>query len=1365
MKALQRVLNICMVAFLFIPALLPQHDMRAQETEQIILDYAFGIPEVEAGFQQPYKLVKIPELDIYSIPGKPVLPFKTARILIPYGEEIEDIQVIPGDRNYLGRFYIQPGQEAIPIDGEETGPTPPDTSIYNSARPYPAKPFSEVGVQWKRGFQILILNLYPLEYIPKFMEVSWFESFEVTINTKQAEISEGGLYRGVTRDKELICDVVDNPEQLSTYPLQEPCLAIAPKPQPTPTPELAPGVKGPVAVETPVLPEPASAPQLSLQADLDIRLSVPSFNQRNPDWADEVMQTCGLTIGEGGCALTSAAMVFQYYNADKNPGELNTCMGNNACPFDWEYASNHCSEGKVLKSRKASFIGCYNFSYSTLVGALENGYPPILKLTKPDGRQHWVVVNAVHGDGLSPDDYEIDDPWDGNNKGLASYTDNGWSLSDIALFSATPCDYLIITNEELKNASEPNFQTLADWKESRGIKTTIVTVEDIYSNYSGEDNQEKIRNFIRDVYVSNGIEYVLLGGDADGGDVGGESGDNIVPVRGLWAWDYDMDPPNIPSDLYYACLDGNYDYDGDGIYGEPNDGPDGGEVDLMAEVYVGRAPVDSAEELSNFVTKTISYEQSAGDPYLKEVWMVGELLWEEGGCAAEEAVNRSDVTNPEGVLNSVRRFRDVAFNEECVRLYYEYSPDVKRILIQEPKLLAELARLVVKHTPAIRYVAGDKGGKDIKLTETDIDGVISFVEKFKEEVKGREEKIGAPRVARMVALIEEFEEEANESEGKNFSEAFRSSIYSGMGGNARLEGETWGADYKDEIKDGSCNCGYCTEGFRDVYDAHTLYDRDYEGHDWPKSEVINIVNGNVHLINHLGHSNVNYVMKMNNDDADALTNSKYFFGYSQGCYAGSFDNRDAPSPYGYGDYLSYDCIAEHLVTNPTGAFAFIANSRFGWGQKKSTNGPSQYYDRQFWDAIFNERIANLGKANQDSKEDNIGHISSGVMRFCYYEINLLGDPETPLFDLRPQYEHDIAITEMHVPHKTEPGVSRVVQATVTNVGKNDESNVQIQLLEEDAVKDTTIIGILPSGSSRDVQFIWVGDIEGAYKLKVYAVPVNGEEYTDNNYQEDIIKVGRVILVDDDGEQCPVADFMSIQEAIQGASDGDILRVYPGTYRNFVVNKQIDLTGVGMPLVDGQREGNVIEIQADNVTLQGFRIINSGNDDNAGVLVESSHSVVTNNTVTSNQCGIGLNAASNNTISDNNVSRGEYGIFLESSCSNNDISRNMISSNDNGIYGYDSASAALSSPPPVLPNRISSNTLNNNHQSGYDDMGGNEWSENYWDDYVGEDVDGDGIGDTPYEIPGTAGAKDGHPLIEPISPFTIFLPCVLKGYRS
>lgn len=1155
MKTSRRIVSLCVLVLFVVLCLLPQRGLSAQGAGQVILDYSFGNPKVEDGIQQPYKIVRIPELDILSIPGRPMLPFRTVKILIPYGQVVSDVEVVPGNRSYLGKFYIQPGQEAIPIDGDEPEPTPPDPSIYGSTKPYPETPFSRVAVQWKRGFQILILNLYPLEYIPKSMDVSWFSSLTVSVRTERAEKRDVGLYRGLARDKELLSALADNPEQVSRYP----------------------------------------------------------------------------STG----SLVSASSILD---------------------------------------------GAY--------------------------------------------------------------------------------DYVIITNEALRNASEPNFQTLADWKASRGIKAAIVTVEDIYANYIGKDNQEKIRNFIRDAYLNNGIEYVLLGGDADGEDVGGESGDNLVPVRGLWAWDYETNPPNVPSDLYYACLDGSYDYDGDGIYGEPNDGPDGGEVDLMAEVYVGRAPVDTGQELSNFVSKTVAYEQSNGDAYLEEAWMVGELLWEEGGCALEEAVTRSDVADRESLLRLLGNFRDVALNGEYVELYYEYSPDIKRILIEEPSLSVSLVELLIRYESVIRYILGDPSGTDLKVTQADVDQVITFVEDLEDAIKNREDRIGAPRVAQIIGLLDEFEGEAHKAVGTYISEVFKNSIYAGLDGGAELAGETWGGDYKDEIKYGSCHYGYCTEGFPELYNVQALYDRDYDGHDWPTSEIIDIINGDVHLINHLGHSGVDYVMKMSNDDADALANSKYFFGYSQGCYAGSFDNREAPPPYGYGSYLPYDCIAEHLVTNPTGAFAVIANSRFGWGQKKSTDGPSQYYDRQFWDAVFSERIANLGKANQDSKEDNIGHISSGVMRFCYYEINLLGDPETPLFDLRPQYEHDIAVTDMKMPQKTEPGESIVVQAMVANTGKSDESNVQIELLQDGVTKETATIGALPVGSSYNMQFVWVSDVEGEYTLRVQALPVDGEEYIDNNHKESIIKVGEVVLVDDDGRQCPGADYTSVQAAIEGASDGDSISVCPGAYHSFVVNKQVTLIGIDTPVVDGQRNGNVVEIQADNVTLEGFRITNSGEDNNAGVLVKSSHSVVTSNIIHSSQCGVFLNAASNNRVSDNHVSANECGIAIETSSSNNDVLSNKVFSNKYGIYGYASSSAV---PPYVLPNRISLNSLVDNEVNAHDDMvEGNVWNKNYWDDYTGEDTDGDGVGDTPYEIPGEAGATDDNPLMEPAG-FKIYLPLIIKSY--
>ena len=57
-----------------------------------------------------------------------------------------------------------------------------------------------------------------------------------------------------------------------------------------------------------------------------------------------------------------------------------------------------------------------------------------------------------------------------------------------------------------------------------------------------------------------------------------------------------------------------------------------------------------------------------------------------------------------------------------------------------------------------------------------------------------------------------------------------------------------------------------------------------------------------------------------------------------------------------------------------GAFAFIGNSRYCRGSTSNTNGASQRFDRQFWDAVFGEWITRIGMANADSKEDNVGLI-------------------------------------------------------------------------------------------------------------------------------------------------------------------------------------------------------------------------------------------------------------------------------------------------------------------------------------------------------------------------------------------------------
>ena len=197
--------------------------------------------------------------------------------------------------------------------------------------------------------------------------------------------------------------------------------------------------------------------------------------------------------------------------------------------------------------------------------------------------------------------------------------------------SSAAIDYLIITNREFHDYEGANdLDILLAHKQSKGLNTAMVATDDIYLNYSGADNIEKIRACIRAYYTTYGIQYVLLVGDADGGGVA--SGERelapIIPVRGLYGIVNGVvsnDPDtNIPCDMYYGCS-GEFDFNNNGVYGELGDGEAGGEVDLIADVYIGRAPVDSTTELANFVKKIIAYENSSSD-YLKRACMAGRLV-------------------------------------------------------------------------------------------------------------------------------------------------------------------------------------------------------------------------------------------------------------------------------------------------------------------------------------------------------------------------------------------------------------------------------------------------------------------------------------------------------------------------------------------------------------------------------------------------------------------------------------------------------------------------------------------------------------------------------------------------------------------
>ena len=178
--------------------------------------------------------------------------------------------------------------------------------------------------------------------------------------------------------------------------------------------------------------------------------------------------------------------------------------------------------------------------------------------------------------------------------------------------SVSDREYVIITTSALAYA----FQQLEDFRASAaggGFTTHIELINDIDTVYSGADLPEKMRNFVRDQYQNHGTRFVLLAGDADGSI---ES--QAIPTR------YTLES-DIASDLYFGCLDGSWDEDGDGIYGEQNDGVDGGDIDWDAEVAIGRIPADTATEAGNIIDKIIAAE-TGQQPYRS--LQLGQYLYE-----------------------------------------------------------------------------------------------------------------------------------------------------------------------------------------------------------------------------------------------------------------------------------------------------------------------------------------------------------------------------------------------------------------------------------------------------------------------------------------------------------------------------------------------------------------------------------------------------------------------------------------------------------------------------------------------------------------------------------------------------------------
>ena len=173
-------------------------------------------------------------------------------------------------------------------------------------------------------------------------------------------------------------------------------------------------------------------------------------------------------------------------------------------------------------------------------------------------------------------------------------------------------DLLVVTTQPYINA----FDEYVAFYQARGLRTRVVDLSTILSTMEGRDSQEKLRNYIIQEYEDNGIMMVNLGGDVPD-----------IPYRGLYCYvtsgGGDKEDYDIPADLYYAALDGNWNNDGDNLWGEI------GEDDLLPEIGIGRMCFSNQSELDNMLHKAMTYQTEPVLGEFRDVIMAGEHLYDD----------------------------------------------------------------------------------------------------------------------------------------------------------------------------------------------------------------------------------------------------------------------------------------------------------------------------------------------------------------------------------------------------------------------------------------------------------------------------------------------------------------------------------------------------------------------------------------------------------------------------------------------------------------------------------------------------------------------------------------------------------------
>ncbi len=139
--------------------------------------------------------------------------------------------------------------------------------------------------------------------------------------------------------------------------------------------------------------------------DHRLEIAVPAFAQDDPRWSAVRLGVSTDTLGDEGCAVTSAAMVASIFGVKTDPQKLNDFLTrtgglDNDGLIDWSMVASVAPDRLEL-----AYNGCASFDI--IDTSLLSGNPVIVVIPLQDGAYHFVVIVGKIGRN-----YLIRDPAD-----------------------------------------------------------------------------------------------------------------------------------------------------------------------------------------------------------------------------------------------------------------------------------------------------------------------------------------------------------------------------------------------------------------------------------------------------------------------------------------------------------------------------------------------------------------------------------------------------------------------------------------------------------------------------------------------------------------------------------------------------------------------------------------------------------------------------------------------------------------------------------------------------------------------------------------------------------------------------------------